>query len=668
MASSLGMRMSCAFRNAGRLASVTAILVVDQHSETLYGLENLLVAEGLRVIACGSLAEARDAVRTTSVAAAVIHEGLPGATELLEELRRDARHAHIPVLPTLGRPEPRMVVAWVKTQLAKHEVNTQQPVVLVVDDADVMRGRLAGALEASGWAVLTARSGNEGMRAAVQALPAAIVVAETLADMDGPTVIRRMRLDPQLRTTPCVLMTTGTGSEPEILALDAGADAFVRRSDDLAIIIARIASVLRGGRDVDVEGGKAMSMVAPRRVLVVDDDEDVREALGDQLHDDGYDAVLAASGTEALERLASTEVDCILLDRMMPGLSGPETCRRIKGAPGVRDIPLIMMTASDGRAEMIDGLAAGADDFIVKTSGWEVLRARLQAQLRRRRWEHMRRKARDQALHASRLEAEAAAAKQLAATQAALAQELALTNRRIEEANRLKSVFLAHMSHELRTPLNAIIGFTEMILDGVVPRDAPEHDEYLGDILTSGKHLLRLINDVLDLAKVEAGKLDLQMEAIDPRALIGEVLAVLLPTARSGQLELREDCAPSVDRVTVDPVRFKQVAYNYLSNALKFTPPGGTVTLALRPDGPDRFVLSVHDTGPGIAAEDIPHLFTEFGQLREGRSSKHGGTGLGLALTRRLVEAHGGTVAVTSAPGRGSTFSATFPRVPAPPS
>ncbi len=644
---------------------MTAILIAEQDTETRHGLERLLAGEGVRVVGCASLAEARDAVRTTSVAAAVINDGMLGATELLEELRRDARHAHIPVLPTLGRPEPRMIVAWVKAQLAKHEVNTQQPVVLVVDDTDVTRGRLAGALESSGWAVLTARSGNEGMRAAVQALPAAIIVAESLADMDGPTVIRRMRLDPQLRTTPCVLMTTGTGSEPEILALDAGADAFVRRSDDLAIIIARIASVLRGGRELDSEGGKMMSMVAPRRVLVVDDDEDVREALGDQLRDDGYDAVLASSGTEALERLASTEVDCILLDRMMPGLSGPETCRRIKGAPGVRDIPLIMMTASDGRAEMIDGLAAGADDFIVKTSGWEVLRARLQAQLRRRRWEHMRRKARDQALHASRLEAEAASAKQLAATQAALAQELALTNRRIEEANRLKSVFLAHMSHELRTPLNAIIGFTEMILDGVMPRDAPEHDEYLSDILTSGKHLLRLINDVLDLAKVEAGKLDLQVEAVDPRALIGEVLAVLLPTARTGQLELGEDCDPCVDRVTVDPVRFKQVAYNYLSNALKFTPPGGKVTLALRPDGPERFILSVRDTGPGIAAEDIPHLFTEFGQLREGKSSKHGGTGLGLALTRRLVEAHGGTVAVSSTPGQGSTFSATFPRTPA---
>jgi PAS domain S-box-containing protein len=237
-----------------------------------------------------------------------------------------------------------------------------------------------------------------------------------------------------------------------------------------------------------------------------------------------------------------------------------------------------------------------------------------------------------------------------------------LQNRRINEANRLKSEFLANMSHELRTPLNAIIGFAELMFDGEVDPASPQHKEFLGDILASGRHLLQLINDILDLAKVEAGKLEFHPEPADPARLVGEVCAILRSTVAGKNLSIRADVDRSLTDVVLDGARFKQILYNYLSNALKFTPEGGRVVVRVQPEGREHIRVEVTDTGIGIAPSDISRLFTEFQQLEAGAAKRHQGTGLGLALTKRLVESQGGTVGVLSVLGRGSTFYATLPR------
>jgi PAS domain S-box-containing protein len=235
-------------------------------------------------------------------------------------------------------------------------------------------------------------------------------------------------------------------------------------------------------------------------------------------------------------------------------------------------------------------------------------------------------------------------------------------NRRVQEASRLKSEFLANMSHELRTPLNAIIGFAELLHDGVVSPDQPQHQEFLRDILTSGQHLLRLINDVLDLSKVEAGRLEFHPEELELHEAVAEVISVLRTTAASKQLQVACELDPGVRHVIIDRGRFKQVLYNYVSNALKFTPEGGRVVVRTQPDGDERFRLEVSDTGVGIAPADIARLFVEFNQLQAGAAKPQQGTGLGLALTKRLVEAQGGQVGVHSTPGEGSTFFAVLPR------
>ena len=240
-------------------------------------------------------------------------------------------------------------------------------------------------------------------------------------------------------------------------------------------------------------------------------------------------------------------------------------------------------------------------------------------------------------------------------------EALADQNRRVQEANRKKSEFLANMSHELRTPLNGIIGFAELLHDERVGPVSAEQKEFLGDVLTSARHLHRLINDVLDLAKVEAGKMTFYPEPLDLARVVGEVRDILRTLAASKNIRVGSEVDPSLDRVLLDPAKLKQVLYNYLSNALKFTPDGGRVTLRARPDGPRAIHLEVEDTGIGIPAAHLGRLFVEFEQLDASSSKSFQGTGLGLALTRRIVEAQGGRVQVRSEPGRGSTFSAFLP-------
>jgi PAS domain S-box-containing protein len=235
----------------------------------------------------------------------------------------------------------------------------------------------------------------------------------------------------------------------------------------------------------------------------------------------------------------------------------------------------------------------------------------------------------------------------------------------LREANRLKSEFLANMSHELRTPLNAIIGFAEIMQDGRVGPLADDHKEYIGDILVSARHLLQLINDVLDLSKIEAGRMEFRPEPIDLEKLVGEVRDVVRTLISRKHLQLETVIDAQLNDIVIDPAKLKQVLYNYLSNAIKFTAEGGRVVVRATAENPAFFRMEVEDNGVGIKADDLRNLFVEFQQLDSPLTKRYQGTGLGLALTRRIVEAQSGRVGVDSEPGRGSLFYAVLPRHPA---
>jgi PAS domain S-box-containing protein len=243
------------------------------------------------------------------------------------------------------------------------------------------------------------------------------------------------------------------------------------------------------------------------------------------------------------------------------------------------------------------------------------------------------------------------------------AQRLEAENRQILEANRIKGQFLANMSHELRTPLNAVIGFADLLESGAVDADPARRKAFLGHIGTSGRHLLHLINDVLDLSKVESGRFEFFPEPVSLPALVKEVVDTLSPASQQKHITVETQIDPQLSDLALDPVRLKQVLYNYLSNAIKFTPEHGRVCVRARPEGARQFRLEVEDNGIGIASHDLPRLFTEFQQLDSSSSKQHQGTGLGLALTRGLVQAQGGSVGVRSEPAVGSVFHLVLDRV-----
>jgi signal transduction histidine kinase len=246
-----------------------------------------------------------------------------------------------------------------------------------------------------------------------------------------------------------------------------------------------------------------------------------------------------------------------------------------------------------------------------------------------------------------------------------LEQRVAEKTAELELANRHKNEFLANMSHELRTPLNAVIGFSDALRDGMFGPLNAKQLEYVGDINGSGQHLLSLINDILDLAKIEAGRMELDVRRFDVASALENCRTLIRERAHRQGLTLDFEVAQGLGTWQADERKFKQIVLNLLTNAVKFTPAGGRVKVAAS-NGGDWLEVSVDDTGPGIAPADHERIFEEFRQLRAEGEAKNEGTGLGLALTRRLVELHGGAIELDSDLGRGARFVVRLPREPSP--
>jgi signal transduction histidine kinase len=246
-------------------------------------------------------------------------------------------------------------------------------------------------------------------------------------------------------------------------------------------------------------------------------------------------------------------------------------------------------------------------------------------------------------------------------------QALLSAKEQAELANRAKSEFLANMSHELRSPLNAIIGFAEILKSELFgPLGLPQYREYAQDVLDSGTHLLEIINDILDLSKVEAGKLELHEGTVDVRSAIVACTKLIRARAEEAEVRLHTEVSRDLPDLYADEIKVKQILLNLLSNAVKFTPEGGRVTTTAQVDDGGRFVLSVADTGIGIAPENIGKAMSAFGQVDSSLARRYQGTGLGLPLSKALAELHGGTLALESEQGVGTTVTVTLPPLPRP--
>ncbi len=388
------------------------------------------------------------------------------------------------------------------------------------------------------------------------------------------------------------------------------------------------------------------------RVLIVDDNPlDRADAKAALLNGSGrlYQFIEASSAEEALRVCAQSPLpDCIVLDLGLPDAGEFEVLRRLpRDEDNLPRVPVVVLTGSMELGLNQAALRAGAQDYVGKA--WLLPETLTQAV--------------ENAIERLRMARALQGQRHIADASGKMALALEGENRQIQEANRLKSQFLANMSHELRTPLTAIIGFADLLQMGAVPQDAPQHQIFLGHIGSSGRHLLRLINDVLDLSKVESGKLEFFPESFDLSVLVKEVQEILHNAIQRKHLRVVADIEPSLGNLVLDPSRLKQVLYNYLSNAIKFTPSGGLITVRAGASGARHFRLEVEDSGVGIAALDLPRLFTAYQQLDTGSTKKYEGSGLGLALSRRLVMAQCGSVGVRSTLGTGSVFHLVLNRI-----
>ncbi len=623
---------------------MTAILVADDSQTVRMDLADTFEAAGFRVFSCATTAEARTTLRAHSIAAAVIDPRMSAGDglALIEQIRGEHVLRELPVLALarseevreelvasvdcVGKPYDRSyVVARIRELVGVPPV--RDSILVIASDE---QAELITALSRAGFVTTVSTTGVDGLQNAATARPTAVIIGAT-NDMDAPSVIRRLRQTPALRTTPCLAFGN---SGAELKALEAGADAFVPTGDH-ELALARIQALLRSSSALPSDGSLP-------RVLTVDDDPEYLEVLGSRLRKRGLDVLLASSGEQAIQLLGQQHVDCILLDRTMTGMGGVATCKFLKSSSLTADIPIIFLTATEQREAVIEGLAAGADDFVSKAAGFDALAARIQAQLRRRHTEAEQREAREALLRSDLAVLEARAANELAHLRAQLADQLASSNRELAAANRELELFGYSVAHDLRGPLRSIGLCTHRLVERVGAHLDQGSLDLVQRVFGSVTRMSDLIESLLELGRIQRHAI--ARHTVDMTALASAVLDDL--TLRHPGRSVDAAIATQLT-VDADGRLVRLLLENLMSNAWRFTTdkPIARVELGCEQAAGER-VFYIRDNGIGFDTSHAARLFS---------------AGVGLYTARRIVEHHGGRIWAEGEVGAGAKFSFTLP-------
>ena len=384
-----------------------------------------------------------------------------------------------------------------------------------------------------------------------------------------------------------------------------------------------------------------------KTVLVVDDIAANRNLLGESLEPEGYEVLLASNGAMALKVAKKARPRVILLDVNMPDMNGYQVCEQLKADPDMSEIPVIFITANDDMDSLVKGFQVGGVDFISKPFKQQEVLMRVETHLKI----HMLTKALEESNGA------------LAEKNIALEAEVNLRRQAEEkanEANEAKSRFLSFISHEMRAPLNAINGFSEELIDCLDPEAQEDSVEDAKSIHRSGKHLLGLINNLLDLSKIEAGRMPLVLKEFSPGNMIQELARDVEPLIRKGNNTLSIDTDNAVASIRADETKTKQVLMNLISNAGKFTQ-DGEIHIRLGTVNGSMIQIAVQDSGIGMTKAEMGRLFQAYQQANDTTSNRFGGTGLGLVISRQYCRLMGGELTVESKEGQGSIFTMLLP-------
>jgi len=359
-------------------------------------------------------------------------------------------------------------------------------------------------------------------------------------------------------------------------------------------------------------------------VLIAEDDAATRGMLSQYLKKKGLTVMTAADGDEAAEILKKNQISIAILDWMMPGLSGIDIVRKIREKKAAAYTYILMLTARDKAEDMLTGFEAGVDEYIQKPINLRELFTRLKVGMRIVKLE----------------------------------QSLKEKEHTLVDLIQIKNKFIGIAAHDLRNPVISIRGFAELLLKGN-GNLTEEQKEFISIIHTTSDNMIALLNDLLDLSQIESGKLDITKTRVSLKSLVEEKVRLHRFHAEKKRITIHTDLK-KIPLIEIDEQRIGQAIDNLLTNALKFSPSGTNVFLNLRKEE-NNVVFSIRDEGPGIPADEQPLLFNEFQRLSIRPTAGESSTGLGLAITKRIIDAHGGKIEVESHVGRGSTFSLILP-------
>jgi two-component system NtrC family sensor kinase len=554
--------------------------------------------------------------------------------------------------------------------------------IVVVEDSETQAFKLRLLLEEQGWDVSIAASAEAALAALADPLPDLIIVDYHLPGMRGDEFCRRVRMNLNTRGIPLLMMTGSAPETAEIQSLESGADGYISKKEGPESLFSRIRALLRKTLKPAAILNPQDAAFRSARILTIDDSPTYLAFVGDELRNQGYEVESAASGPEGLRRLSEEKFDCVLVDLVMPGMDGIEVCHQIAALqPGLNGgVAVIILTASANKGDMNRGLEAGADDFVSKTSDLAVLRARIQALMRRRFFQEENGRIIEE-LKARELETlHARAERQIAQARAAMAEKLVQANHDLQEANRkLKETqtqliqnekmaslgqLVAGIAHEINNPLAFVVNnlfIVEIGLDGLMPELEAHLLEPSLQKLRKARMRLGEMKEGLD--RVKEMVLDLrtfsrldeaEFKTVDIVEKIEGVL-LLLKHKMNGRIDVQKDYGP-VRTLYCSAGRLRQVFMNLIANAADAIPGAGKIIITTSQTS-ELFAISVRDTGGGIAEAVRCKIFDPFFTTKPVGQ----GTGLGLAISYGIVQDHGGSIEVQSEEGVGTEFIIKIP-------
>ncbi|MEZ4272726.1 MAG: response regulator [Myxococcota bacterium] len=654
-----------------------AIAIIDDSLTVRMNLDEACREAGFETCLFKSLEEACAAFSQALPALVILDVVLPDGDgiEFLVELRMSLRTQKIPVIllsseaevedrirglrvganEYVGKPyDTSYVVARARDLLRSSRPNEDGLTRLLIDDSLTYREELSESLRHAGYKTVLAKSGEQGLQLAADVRPGAVIVDGVMPGIDGTSVIHKIRLDPGLQTTPCLFLTASEAAASEVQALDSGADAYLRKDAGTEVILARLGAMLRATEQSRDRAHAATAMGA-QRILAVDDSRTYLEEIAEQLRQDGYEVIKANSGEEALALLKVDHIDCVLLDLLMPGLSGTQTCHQVKSSPATSTTPVIMLTSLDNPEAIVEGMNAGADDYVAKTVDFEVIKARLRAQLRRKQIESENRRVREEVL---KKDAEARAARRQASEREELLRQLEVKNRELENVNQELQSFAYSVSHDLRQPLRGMDGFSQVLLEEYSSVLDEKGKHYLQRVRAGAQRMGDLIEGLLLLSRVTRKELRKSPIRIDKMA---QKVLRRLQDAEPERLVESDIDEPMEGRGDFQLV--ESILENLLGNAWKFTSKRPLTRIKVGVcRSSDECSYYIKDNGAGFKMEYADKLFAPFQRLHT--EKEYPGTGIGLATTQRIVHRHGGRIWAESQLNLGTTFYFTLSPTP----